>query len=560
MIRDLRISHETHDIEADVCVIGAGAAGITLALALTETPLEICVLESGGQRPDPATRGLLTAESIGLPYDAERSRLRYFGGSTNVGGWGGWCKPLEPIDLRRRSWIAGSGWPFGREELDPYYRRAHEICEVGPFDYDVESWSEHLGSRFEPLPLASGRVETQLAQLGPPTRFAKEYRGALERAGNVTVLLNANVIEILTTPDMSEATGVEIAAFDGIRRRVRATTVVLAAGGIENARLLLLSGPANAPGLGNENDLVGRNFCDHPRLDVGTVELKESGRLLNLYDGYYKVRHRKRSLAGVYDQDLVAGALALTEGFQEHAGVLNFRAWIIPKWTGGDTEEVEALKRLYVSGREHDLPLRSTASDVASVLRHPVHVGEWVYGRAFRPKRFVRSFELVNILEPEPMPDSRVMLSDQVDALGARRARIEWKVGRLVRRTLARAHEALDEELRSSGIGRVVDPFREGDEQRFLSSLGFVWHHMGTTRMDVDPTQGVVDANARLHSASNVYVAGSSVFPTPGNDMPTLTIVALALRLADHLKTELGVAERSTPEPTTDGQLQPSMR
>jgi len=538
---DLATRTGPQETAADVCIIGGGAAGITLARALIPSNLKVCLLESGRFRLDPRTQDLYRGESVGLPYGAlDETRFRYFGGSTNQEGWGGWCRPLDPIDFETRPWAPHSGWPFSRSDLDPYYRQAQVICEAGPYDYDLASWREHIGPRLHDFPLEGGRVETQLAQLGPPTRFGSRYREDLRGPRNVKVYVDANVLEILATPDGSEATGVLATSLDGNRLLVRSRIVVLAAGGIENARLLLLSGGPTSRGLGNEHDLVGRFFMDHPRLEMGTLELSGDRGLPELYDPFYKFRRRERSLVGVYDERLVSGSLNLTDGFQRQEGLLNYRTWILPKWPGDDSAEIQSLKRLYIATKERTLPRDTLVDDVRSVVSHPRLVGSWAYGRLARPKRLVQGIRLVNILEPEQLPDSRITLGDGVDALGQRRTRLDWRVGRLVRRTLANAHEAIDADLRRAGIGKLVDPFREDDEERFRANLDWVWHHMGTTRMHDDPEQGVVDRDTRIHGMSNVYVAGSSVFPTPGADMPTLTIVALALRLADHLVDVLG--------------------
>jgi choline dehydrogenase-like flavoprotein len=545
---DLSAQAGSKETEADVCIIGGGAAGITLARALASSTLKVVLLESGRFRLDPKTQDLYKGESVGLPYGGlDETRFRYFGGSTNPEGWGGWCRPLDPIDFETRSWAPHSGWPFSQSALDHYYRQAQVICEVGPYDYDLESWRRHIGPELHVFPLHSDRVETQLAHLGPPTRFGVRYREDLRGPRNVKVYLGANVLEILATPDGSEATGVLAVSFEGNRLHVRSRIVVLAAGGIENARLLLLSGGANSKGLGNENDVVGRFFADHPRLEMGTLELSGDRGLPELYDPFYKFRRRKRSLHDVYDLRLVSGSLNLTDGFQRQEGLLNYRTWILPKWPGDDSDEIQALKRLYIAMKERTLPRDTMAADLRSVLSHPRLVSSWAYGRLARPKRLVQGIKLVNILEPEQRPDSRVMLSDQVDPLGQPRVRLDWQVGPLVRRTLAKAHEAIDEDLRSSGVGRLVDPFKEDDEERFRKHLNWVWHHMSTTRMHDDPDQGVVDANTRMHTMSNVYVQGSSVFPTPGADMPTLTIVALALRLADHLRDTLSPGGAQEP-------------
>lgn len=538
MFVDLYSEPGLTETEADLCIIGAGAAGITIARELSGRHFSVALLEAGGLRFEADTQALYRGESVGLKYGGlDETRIRYFGGSTNPEAWGGWCKPLDPLDFEQRPWAPYSGWPLTRDELEPWYRRAQALCEAGPFDYDIDRWRERIDVPMGDLPLGSDRVVTQLAQLSPPTRFGRRYRDELDASPNVRVYLHANVTEIVTDGDGSTARTVEAVTLDGRRLSVACRYVILAAGGIENARLLLLSRRVNPAGLGNDHDLVGRFFMDNPALEMGSIDFADGG-LPDLYDPYLKFRKRDKSLRGVYDYSLIAGSLNLTPEAQRREGLLNYRAWIVPIFPGDGSAATEALKRLYIGIREQKLPV-TVRDDLKSVLRRPDHAASTLVGRLLRPKGFVQSYRLVNILEPEQLPESRVTLGNTLDPLGLPKVRLDWRVGHLVCRTLASAHEMIDEDLRRSGLGKLVNPFRLGDEERFLGALGWVWHHMGTTRMHADPESGVVDADCRVHSAPNVYVAGSSVFPTPGNDMPTLTIVALAVRLADHLGVRL---------------------
>lgn len=543
MLADLRDEPGHVETEADVCIVGGGAAGITIARELAGRPFSVALLEAGGLRFEADTQALYHGETVGVAYGGlDETRVRYFGGSTNPEGWGGWLKPLDPLDFEHRPWAPESGWPLTRDELERWYRPAQALCEGGPFDYDVERWRERIDAPLGDLPLHGGSFATRLAQLSPPTRFGRRYRDELDASPNVRVWLHANVTEIVTDREGSTARKVEAVTLDGRRLSVACRLVILAAGGIENARLLLLSRRADPAGLGNAHDLVGRFFMDHPALEIGAIDFG-GGSLPDLYDPYYKFRKRDRSLRGVYDSSLIAGSLNLTPDAQRRNGLLNYHAWIVPTFPGDGSPAQHALKRLYIGARERELPV-TVRADLASVLRRPDHVASTVVGRLVRPRRFVRSYRLINILEPEQLAESRLTLGETLDPLGLPRTRLDWQVGPLVRRTLAAAHELLDEELRRSGCGKLVAPFRLGDEERFLGALGWVWHHMGTTRMHADPERGVVDADCRVHGTSNVYVAGSSVFPAPGNDMPTLTIVALALRLADHVDRHLDARPR----------------
>jgi choline dehydrogenase-like flavoprotein len=545
MLLDLRDDAAPTRIRCDVCVVGAGAAGITLARELACAGIETVLLEAGGRRLEADTQALYRGESEGLPYGGlDETRFRYLGGSTNPEGWGGWCKPLEAIDFEQRAWAPYSGWPVTRAELDPWYRRAQAICEAGPYDYDLERWRERIDRPLGDLPLRGGTIETQLAQLSPPTRFGKRYADELDAAPTVQLVLHANATEILTDADGTTATGVRARTLDGRELHVEASAVVLASGGIENARLLLASRGGAEGGLGNEHDLVGRFFSDHPALWLGSIEFREQP--TSFYDCYARFRGRDRSQRGTYHPSLIAGGLAITDATQRSEQLLNYRGWIVAEYWGDGTPAADALKRLYLGLRDRELPA-SARTDAKAILRRPDHAASTAVGRFFEPRALARGYRLLNVLEPEQVPESRIRLSERSDRIGMPVVVLDWRVGTAVRRTLATAHALIDDELRATGVGKLVDPFREDQEARFVEALEWVWHHMGTTRMHADPDQGVVDGDCRVHSTTNVFVAGSSVFPTQGGDMPTLTIVALALRLADNLQQRLGAGAAGSP-------------
>lgn len=522
------------ETEADLCIVGAGAAGITIAREFARRNVRVVLLEAGGLRREAETQALARGESVGSAYAAlDQVRQRYFGGSTNAGCWFGWCRPLAALDFEQRPWAPYSGWPFMRSQLEPWYRRAQAVCEAGPFDYDLESWRGHAAGPMGDLPLSGDTIITLLAQLSPPTRFGLRYRAELAEAESVCVYLHANVTEVVTDGDNSTATRVEATTLDGRRLSVACRFVVLAAGGIENARLLLASRRVDSRGLGNDRDLVGRFFMDHPTFELGFVDLTE-GRLLDLYDPYRKFRRRGDAPNGVYAPSLLGASLSIAPEIQRREQILGYHAWIVPTYAFHGSAAGEALRRLHKGLRDSHLPA-SVRDDLKSVLRRPDHAALSALGRLYPAKGRVRSYRLVNILEPEQLPESRVTLGARLDRLGLPTVRLDWRVGKLVRRTLASAHELLDQELRRTGLGQVREPFLLEQEDRFVRALQWVSHTMGTTRMHADAANGVVDADSRVHSTSNVYVAGSSVFPTAGSDMPTLTIVALALRLAEHL-------------------------
>lgn len=522
-------------LESDICIIGAGAAGITIARELMGGPYDVVVLESGALEMDPTIQSLYQGESVGLDYPAlYTGRSRYFGGSTNC--WGGWCRPLDEIDFAARDWVPHSGWPFGKAELATYYARAGEICSIASDDFDPQSWAHRiapLGPHL--LPLGGDRVITQISQVSREPRFGRAYSEEFKTAPNIRVYLNATVVEIETSETAREVTGVRAATLAGNAFRAAARLFVLAAGGIENSRLLLASNRVQQAGLGNQNDLVGRYFMEHPCLHRGALVLNDPRNSVDLYDPQYTYFHSP-----------IGASLALSAETQRAEGLLNYKTWILSSYYGEDARGGKALKNLYRAVRKPTMPdhfMETTPGfwlrNVGNVVLDFPHTAAVICGRLSKAKWLVKKRVLANLCEPAPNPDSRVMLSDQKDALGQRRARLDWRLSPLDKHTIRRAQQIIGEELERAGIGRIeTEPMGE-DDTDWPEDLSWGSHHMSTTRMHDDPKKGVVDRNCRVHGISNLYVAGSSVFATGGNDLPTMTIVALALRLADHLKAAI---------------------
>ena len=261
MIEDARTLPERSVLRADICIVGAGAAGITLARHHIGRRTSVLLIESGDFDPNEDTQALYGGTvSQGL-FDLELSRLRYFGGSTNH--WGGVCRPLDADDFQVRDWVPHSGWPITLADLQPYYARACEIVELSSKQWDNKSWQDKLAGFFR-LPFMGERIAGAVFQLSPPTHFGEVYRDALAGASNVRTLLNANVVDIATDPNAARVTGLQLACLNGPRFKVEARVYVLAAGAVENPRLLLNANNVQAPGLGNGRDLVGRFYMNHP--------------------------------------------------------------------------------------------------------------------------------------------------------------------------------------------------------------------------------------------------------------------------------------------------------
>ncbi len=259
-------------IESDICIIGAGAAGITMALQFLDAGRRVILLESGALEFEPDTQELYEGGSVGMPYlDLTVCRLRYFGGTTNH--WGGWCLPLDPIDFEQREGLPYRGWPIDRSDLDPWYEKAQPVLKLGPFDYRPESWGINVEK--VPAPFNGPIFQCGLLQSSTQPRMAELYGPTLKQANGVTVYLHANALHLGADDAGREVQSLSVGTLSGNRFTVRSKTYVLAAGGIENARLLLVSGKPDGPGLGNEHDLVGRFFMVHLEYESGIIAVAD---------------------------------------------------------------------------------------------------------------------------------------------------------------------------------------------------------------------------------------------------------------------------------------------
>ncbi len=537
MFIDTRQVNDGRALVVTVCIIGGGVAGLTIAREFESHGIDTCVLESGGFEPDDATRDLYRGDATGMAYEfADGCRARFLGGSSNC--WGGWSRPLDPWDFVRRDWVPHSGWPFGLAHLMPYYERAHSVLQLGPLNFDPGFWEQAIGRRdVRRIPLTSGRVRDTVSQFSPPVRFGRHYRKELQRASHVRVFLHANVTALLSDRACTRISQVRVQTLEGKSMTVAARVFVLATGGIENARLLLASNQQMACGIGNRRDLVGRYFMDHPRMQVGRVRFAPGWSRNKLYDIKYNYQSRAVKAHGQH----VAAQFALTPEAMASERVLNARLCFCSEFPGEGSAGARSLFRCKQALLHKDQPGWQWRDEAGAMLRDPVNTFLYGFTRLFHPRFLIRNVSFQVIVEPAPNPDSRVSLSQtKRDALGMPRVEVDWRIDALSRYTADRTLALVAQELRMAGVAEVEagpSMFTEGWPDSWEHEG--TWHHMGTTRMHEDERQGVVDADCRVHGMDNLYIAGSSVFPTAGANFPTITITALALRLADHLRDQL---------------------
>ncbi len=487
----------------DVCIAGGGVAGIVLAKTLAERGRRVLILEAGGLEYDERSQDVYRGRNVGRPYfDLDACRLRFLGGTSNH--WAGQCRPLDRYDYLKRDGIGESGWPIGIDDLQPYLRPARHILEIEPFPKEA------------PLPASEGDLKEAVFRFSPPVRFKDKYLEFLKSSQAVDVFLNANVIKIDLDPDSGRIAGF---GFRGYRdeaplRTATADRYVLAMGGMENARALLNADHQMAAGLGNEGGLVGRFFMEH---------------VTNMI-GYYVVDSARSSLGDAWR------FIAPTYTMLCDAEIANCGLWFEPLPGTKQVSLVEQAK----NGVKNILCTSDVIADFVRAIRDfncplQTHV----------PVSIPDDAGIVGIsAEQVPNRDSRVGLSDDRDRFGQRRIALDWQLLPIAKRTIHKVALATAQYVARQDLARiklrdwVLDadaPIPGLDEGEEVAGN----HHIGTTRMGTSKVDGVVDLDCRMFGIDNLYIAGSSVFRTAGHANPTLTIVQMTLRLADHLAATL---------------------
>lgn len=510
-------------ILCDVCVIGSGAGGITTAREFIGTSYSVVVLEGGGRSFEAASQDPYRSEVAGLQHSVHEGRVRVVGGTTTL--WAGQTLPLLDIDFHKRDWVPYSGWPLDRSTLGPYYRRAEDVAEVPHVTNDRQTWPKLCAS---PPTYDAAKLVPYYSQFMHEPSFANKYGHDLEAARNITLLTHANAVTVEVNEHARTARGVLAQSFEGKSLRVLARFVVVCCGGIESARLLLLSDTVEPNGIGNRHDVVGRYFQDHPSVGVPICP-RNRRQFAKLYDSFRK---------GRIGYSL---KIAASPQLQERQSILHVGAEVYYPPTEDDP--INAAKRVLKAVRDPRLRPELPRA-VASVAKRPGQV----LRAAFRhyvlnqPPKIGSTQPHVGIgAEQEPNPRSRVRLSRELDRLGQRRAVLDWQLTEAETRSIEVFAQTLADEWDRLDIADIdlSDVHIRGRERGAHGGYTVANHHIGTTRMGTDPKTSVVDEHCRVHGYQNLYIGSSSVFPTGGFSNPTLTILALCLRIADELKAAL---------------------
>jgi choline dehydrogenase-like flavoprotein len=562
-IEDLAAFDAGSEFEADLVIVGGGPVGLTIAREFFGTTTRVLVLESGLLEETPAHAALSELEFVGKPLtEAQKkakqeafhglsltsraqsqqpygARCRALGGSTHA--WAGKSAAFDPIDFSQRPWVPYSGWPIGREAVMPFVDRAGEVLNLGPNIYDEGLW-DLIGSQRPRPKLTTEGLHSFFWQFArsrlkrfDPMRFGEEF--VTSEADNVRVLLNATVTEIGLHADDNRFDQLQISTIDGIRSTVKAGTAVIAASGIENARLLLASKSVHSHGIGNANDVVGRFLMDHASARVGRFEPDGIAQVAKHF-GFYGARVARQ-------KHMYLHGLALTPELQQREQLLNAVVYFMPQRAMDNPWD--ALKRLYSRNS------REVMQDIRSVVLNAPLIAKGLGSKAMSglvadqveergwPHK-LESLSIDAVSEQPPDPDSRITLSGKFDRLGVPLAKVDWRINDSERRTIVRIAHLVSQGFSRVGLPKpILEPWVTEENCRDTPIIDMA-HTFGTTRMADDPKLGVVDRNCQVHGVNGLYVAGGSIFPTSGHANPTLMMLAFAIRLADTIKSRVGLS------------------
>ncbi|MGZ8982609.1 MAG: GMC oxidoreductase [Methylotenera sp.] len=538
-------------VESDVCVIGAGPAGTTLAREFLDTGLSVNLLESGGDKHDHRVHRLSEGTLSGdLHEPLESMYLRQIGGTAN--NWilqmtddeyGYRYTPLEAIDFEPREGLPYSGWPIKKSDLDPYYARVQEVCEIGPYQYSAEYWAR---GELTPLPLSQEKVLNSVFLFGPTRKFTKDFPAQINSSQNVNIYAHATVVELLSSEDGLKIEFALVRTFEGKEIYFKAKQFVISSNALQTPRLLLSSRRHHPNGIGNQHDNVGRYYMDHNLVPSGNF-IPNDPSLINRM-GFYDMQ--------AIDGASVLGRLNLSPKIMRDENLRNFAAMLFPMpWSQADLDAMNSVAALkfhltfnytrFPKGlgthllnifRGRNRLFRAVYENIRYNVPVLMGLGRGGWSRMANNEKKYNRLELLALVEQSPNPNNRVTLTDDKDELGCPRIKVHftWTPEDIV--SIERAQKIMAEALIKTGLGRYEPPKLPIESVKTLTGTH---HMMGTTRMSDDPHYGVVDRDCRVHGVSNLFIAGSATFPTGGYANPTLTNLALSIRVADRVKAEL---------------------
>lgn len=544
----------TSPLETEVAIVGAGPAGTVLALELAAAGHRVLLIESGGEARDADTQRLgETSGDDPLHVSMSLATSRQVGGASNL--WGGRCVPFDPIDFEPREIVGDAGWPLGYEEIARYFQRACDWCICGEAVFDAHE-VPNLATRALIPGFLDGRVRAStLERWSLPTNFAREYRSRLTHSPRITLVTNLTCTEVVCDLDGSRVDHLRARSVDGKTVTVVAARYILACGGLETTRLLFASNRHHPEGIGNHSGHLGRWYMAHVESRVARVHFTTPAR--------ETIYGHERDPAGVY----VRRRLTFSPDFLANRRLPNIAMWLVNPAISDPTHGSGVLSFAYLmlaspAGKffvaEGIRQAHIKSDRRVSVWAHLLNVARdlgpaALFALTFGYRRFlkrgrkvpgffvpsaVNTYPLLYHGEHLPHRESYVEPTADRDALGMPRLRTHlWFDDEDVRSVIL-AHRHLDDFLREHQLGHV-EFLHEDPEAAVREQLFGGYHQAGTTRMSARPEDGVVDSDLAVHGFKDLFVASSSTFVTSSQANSTFTLIAFALRLADHLHRDL---------------------
>ncbi|MEL6293752.1 MAG: GMC family oxidoreductase [Pseudomonadota bacterium] len=519
MFLDAAALSQAEPPKADLCIIGAGAAGLAMAWHLRDSPLRVVLLESGGTTQNPAAPDAsASALNAGLSnhsdYPFETSRARGFGGTTAL--WTGACVPLDADDFEERDWVPYSGWPIGPKDLARYYLLSEPI-------FGMVDPEPHLAS-LKMSPFNGGAMAARFAQITRQGQFAPRFMPMVAGSDRLTCILGATVTGFEVAEGGRTVIGVRIRDGAANQHILSARATVIATGGIEAPRLLLSEVRQIGAAMGPAANVIGRYHMEHPIRSLGVVRVPNATECMTAFTNLKETGHV--ALQGIF---------GLNRETRQRERLLNTHFRVYRFHALENDPAIVRLKNL--ARREEPIVGAIARASILSDFAKCATYGAWhIWNKSSRNAWFDH-VRLQGFVEQEPDPNNRITLSDQTDRYGQPLPQLALNESALMKDSLSRTLDIVASSLAERGL---TDVQLGEDQVRHLEHYGgYGLHHMGGTRMSAEPSNGVVDADCRIHGMANLFVASSSVFPTGGAANPTLTICALALRLADHLANML---------------------
>ena len=531
----------------DLCIIGSGHAALPIAIRLLNKNIKICLIPGGSFSISNKLQETYQGKSNIVNNSLDKHRLRVIGGTSKI--WGGRCIPFKKIDFEKRNYAKNSGWPISYNSLKKYYSDAASYLDIGEAEFSSNSLITK--DKFLIDGFVNDEVITdEIEKFSLPTDFSKKFASLLSDVNNIYLFDNSSVVEIVYRNN-STVSKVNCKTVSGTDFSVTAKNYVLAAGGIENARLLLHKfNFSKKYSCGNKYNNVGRYFMSHFSGIIAKIKFNKDVDINNNYEFCKNNIYSRRRIS-------------ISQNSQRKNKILNFSAFLHhspiedPSHKNGILSLIFLLKNLrYFSHRIPPEYSKKLSIDTFSFRYYLAHIKNVFFDlhriipkvMILSKKRFIDKRKLPSIIidsennefyihyhvEHEPLRSNYVSLTNEVDCFGLKKTYVTLKPSKNDIKSIIKSHNIIDEELRKQKKGKLFfinpDPWNS-----IISQIGFGGHLIGTTRMSNNYKNGVVNKHCKVFEIDNLYIAGSSVFPTGGEANPALTIVALSLRLADHL-------------------------